>query len=41
MENNYGHTKFFETGSFGSGTGVHHHSDTDYFAVCDAKKIEQ
>jgi hypothetical protein len=39
MENNYGCTKFFETGSFGNGTGVRQYSDTDYFAVCDAKKL--
>ncbi len=26
--------EFFETGSFGNGTGVKHYSDTDYFAVC-------
>jgi len=39
MENNYGCNKFFETGSFGGGTGVRHYSDTDYFATCDAKKL--
>lgn len=32
--NNFNCSSFFETGSFGNGTGVRHHSDTDYFAVC-------
>lgn len=31
--------QFTETGSFGNGTGIRHYSDTDYFAVCDAKKL--
>jgi len=39
MINNFGCYQFPETGSFGNGTGVRHHSDTDYFAVCDAKKL--
>jgi len=30
---------FFETGSFGNGTGVRHYSDTDYFAVCPSKEL--
>ena len=34
MENSFGCTGFFETGSFGNGTGVRHYSDTDYFARC-------
>ena len=25
--------KFFDIGSYGNGTGIRHHSDTDYFAV--------
>lgn len=37
--NNYGCTKFFETGSFGNGTGVRHYSDTDYFAVIPAVNL--
>ncbi len=32
LENNFKCSRFFETGSFGNGTGVRHHSDTDYFA---------
>lgn len=39
MENNFGCTTFFETGSFGNGTGVRHHSDTDYFARCPANRL--
>lgn len=34
FENNFKCYEFFETGSFGNGTGVRHYSDTDYFAVC-------
>lgn len=34
MENSFNCYQFFETGSFGNGTGVRHYSDTDYFAVC-------
>jgi hypothetical protein len=34
LENNWARTNLFETGSFGNGTGVRHHSDTDYFAIC-------
>jgi hypothetical protein len=39
MENNFGCTSFFETGSFGNGTGVRHYSDTDYFARCPADRF--
>lgn len=39
LTNNFGCYNFFETGSFGSGTGVRHHSDTDYFAVIPAKNL--
>lgn len=41
FENNFKCYEFSETGSFGNGTGVRHHSDTDYFAVCpkDAMSI--
>ncbi|QRR03085.1 nucleotidyltransferase domain-containing protein [Dyadobacter sandarakinus] len=39
MENNFGCTSFFETGSFGNGTGVRHYSDTDYFARCPSDKF--
>ena len=31
---NFKCSNFFETGSFGNGTGIRHYSDTDYFAVC-------
>ena len=41
LENNFGCYSFFETGSFGHGTGVRHHSDTDYFAVCKTDKLKQ
>ena len=34
LENNFKCSNFFETGSFGNGTGIRHHSDTDYFGVC-------
>ncbi|MBB4603593.1 hypothetical protein HNQ93_004220 [Hymenobacter luteus] len=39
--NGYGCSSFFETGSFGNGTGVRHHSDTDYFAVIPAKNLKE
>lgn len=39
MENSFKCSNFFETGSFGNGTGVRHHSDTDYFAVCPASEL--
>jgi hypothetical protein len=39
FENNFDCYEFFETGSFGNGTGVRHYSDTDYFAVCPTDKI--
>lgn len=41
MENNFGCYNFFETGSFGNGTGVRHYSDTDYFAVCSTKNLKE
>lgn len=37
--NNFGCYELNETGSFGNGTGVRHHSDTDYFAVCPNKNM--
>lgn len=40
LENGYECSRFFETGSFGNGTGVRHHSDTDYFAVIPAKNLK-
>ena len=39
MENNFKCSNFFETGSFGNGTGVRHYSDTDYFAVCPSDEF--
>lgn len=39
LKNNFGCYKFFETGSFGNGTGVRHYSDTDYFAICPNKEL--
>lgn len=39
LVNNFGCYNFFETGSFGNETGVRHHSDSDYFAVCPADKL--
>ena len=39
MENNFECSNFFETGSFGNGTGVRHYSDCDYFAVCPSAKF--
>ena len=39
MEKNFGCSSFFETGSFGNGTGVRHFSDTDYFAICPGANL--
>lgn len=39
LENNFKCYDFFETGSFGNGTGVRHYSDTDYFGVCPSKEF--
>lgn len=39
MTNNFKCSNFFETGSFGNGTGVRHHSDTDYFSVCPSAEL--
>jgi hypothetical protein len=41
FENNFDCYEFFETGSFGNGTGVRHYSDTDYFAVSPKDKISR
>lgn len=41
FENNFKCYDFFETGSFGNGTGVRHYSDIDYFGVCPAKELWQ
>lgn len=39
LENNFKCYDFFETGSFGNGTGVRHYSDTDYFGVCPSANL--
>lgn len=39
MVNNFKCANFFETGSFGNGTGVRHYSDTDYFAICPSSEF--
>lgn len=39
LKNKHDCHRFFETGSFGAGTGVRHYSDTDYFAVCPASNL--
>lgn len=41
LEKYFGCYSFFETGSFGNGTGVRHYSDTDYFAVIKTDKLSQ
>jgi len=41
LTNKFNCTSLFETGSFGNGTGVRHYSDTDYFAVIPAEKLNQ
>jgi hypothetical protein len=39
LVNNHSCYEFFETGSFGNGTGIRHYSDTDYFAVCRSQGL--
>jgi hypothetical protein len=39
LTNRFDLYKIFETGSFGSGTGIRHYSDTDYFAVLNATNV--
>lgn len=39
LENAFGMTAFFRTGSFGNGTNVRGYSDVDYFAVIPATNI--
>lgn len=41
LTNRFDLYKLFETGSFGNGTGIRHHSYTDYFAVLNAQKVSQ
>lgn len=33
LKNKFKCSRFFDIGSYGNGTGVRHHSDTDYFAI--------
>lgn len=33
LKNKFDCSRFFDIGSYGNGTGVRHHSDTDYFAI--------
>jgi tRNA nucleotidyltransferase (CCA-adding enzyme) len=40
LKNNFDCSSFFETGSFGSKTGVRHYADTDYFAVLPKSKLD-
>lgn len=39
LANWFGLYKLIETGSFGNGTGIRHHSDTDYFAILNAANV--
>lgn len=39
LANNFNRQSFFETGSFGLGTGIRHCADTDYFANIPSKKL--
>jgi hypothetical protein len=39
LKNNWGCIRLFVTGSFGNGTSVKHHSDTDYFAICPGENL--
>jgi hypothetical protein len=41
LKNNFDYCELFETGSFGNGTGIRHHSDTDYFAVLRADYVRK
>ncbi|MBP9702871.1 nucleotidyltransferase [Candidatus Woesebacteria bacterium] len=39
LENNFGMTNFFRTGSIGNGTNVNGYSDTDYFSVIPRENL--
>jgi hypothetical protein len=41
LKNSFDYCELFETGSFGNGTSVRHHSDTDYFAVLKAEYVRK
>jgi hypothetical protein len=41
LEQSFGMTAFFRTGSFGNGTNVRGHSEVDYFAVIPAARLKQ
>ena len=40
LENKFGMTSFFRTGSFGNGTSISGYSDVDYFAVIPNKNLK-
>jgi hypothetical protein len=40
LENNWGMTNFFRTGSFGNGTNIKGYSDVDYFAVIPTDRLK-
>ena len=40
LEDNFGMTRFFRTGSFGNGTSISGHSDVDYFAEIPSSKLK-
>lgn len=40
LENDFGMTSFFRTGSFGNGTNISGFSDVDYFAVIPIEKLK-
>jgi hypothetical protein len=41
LEKSHDCYRFFETGSFGNGTGIRHYSDTDYFAVIPTARLKK
>ena len=41
LKANFGMNGFFRTGSFGNGTSIYGHSDTDYFAIIPTNNLKQ
>lgn len=41
LENNFGMTRFFRSGSFGNGTSISGYSDVDYFAEIPRENLKQ
>lgn len=39
LKNKFDCSHFFDIGSYGNGTGVRHHSDTDYFAILPSSML--